>query len=44
MRQDAETIVLDFVEPTRAGRRPIGGSRQARLELGPGLLGAYPAP
>jgi len=31
-RQDAEAIVLDFVEPARSGRRRLGWGWQARLD------------
>jgi len=40
---DAETVVLDFVDPTGTGRRLFGRSRQARLKSGKGLLGAQAA-
>jgi hypothetical protein len=30
--QDAEAVVLDLVEPVRAGRRRLGRGRQARLD------------
>ena len=30
-RHDAEAVVLDFVNPIRSGRRPIGGAGKAGL-------------
>ncbi len=31
-RQDAKAIMLDFVQPTRTGRRSLGGRWQARFD------------
>jgi len=31
-RHDAETVVLDFVQPIRPGRRSFGRGRQARFD------------
>ena len=45
-RQDAEAIVLDFVNPTGAGRRGLGGRRQTRFDYpqaGAGTLTQRPA-
>jgi hypothetical protein len=39
MRQDAETVVFDFVNPARPDRRLFGWTRQAWLEPRLGLLG-----
>jgi len=30
--QDAEAVMLDFVEPARAGRRRLRGGRQTQLD------------
>jgi hypothetical protein len=32
LRQDAEAIVLDFVNPTRPGRRRFGGAGKAGFD------------
>ena len=44
MRQEAEAIVLDLVNPARTRRWLLGRSRQAGIETGLGLIGADPAP
>jgi hypothetical protein len=44
MRDDQKAVVLDFVNPARAGRRLLCWPRKARLISGKGLLGANAAP
>ena len=44
LSDNAEAIVLDFVNPTTASRRMLGKGRQAGFVTGQGLLGAYSAP
>jgi hypothetical protein len=44
VRQDAEAIMLDLVNPAGASRRLFSGARQARLKARPGRIGAQTAP
>jgi hypothetical protein len=38
-RQNAEAVMLDFVQPSRAGRWPLGGRWQTRLDYGQAWAG-----
>ena len=44
MRQDAEAVVFDLMNPARFRRRLSSRTRQARIEGGNGLLGTQAAP
>jgi hypothetical protein len=44
VRQDPKAVVLNLVNPTEARRRPVGRTRQARIEGRKGLLGIQAAP
>jgi hypothetical protein len=44
LSDNAEAIVLDFVDPAWPGRRLLGQTRQAGLKSGLGLIGADPTP